>query len=1316
MAVRFDADNEFYTRTVSSSGNNWTMCGWGKVSTDRNDFSTFFGWSDGTTTNRAFLQTAADGTQLTWWGPGGNQAIGVLTVGTWYFMGVRVSGTTVNCYVRALDGTGGWTYTLSGTGQASWALTAIRLGASIQTGNEWLNGCVSGVKFWNATLTEQELWDEQWQHLPSRTANLVGWWPLLTPETTDYSGRAQTLSGGSGTAQEQGPGIPWSSDSFGDFPNPFPGYQRTLTIDQTKVDADLTNFPVTVKLTSSNFDFTKTGGNDIRFYASDGTTALTFERERYDASSQIGVFHVLLPSVSGSVDTTFKMRYGDGAADTADTSGAVWDADFVGVYHLNEEPSNVTHVGTGAAVHGTTSATPTYPAGYTATAGDRAIVIAVTGSSTAATPTIGGTGWSTPSGGSVSGGDGSFGAGTGPRRITVFTKDVTAGMTLDAVSMTGTTPSVSVTCMIVRKSAGGSYTITTSSGSDTTAGTGYSAATGTALDIRASDLLVGIIGTNDALTNGSGFSAHSLTATGGTFNSITERLDASTANGNDQSICVFTTEATQGKTTAAATIAATLSASSSGPAMLLQIRAAGDVTDASGTGNHGSALGFASTAEEAAQIGLGLHFDGTNDHIDLPTFGSLAAVTVEAWINPDSNAVAHQGIVSQDNFSAGDVHFKNNAGTLSAQAQGQTAVNNGTLTTGTWYYTAYTFAVSGSLVLWRDLTAASPTGAGATNWDGSAIEIGHEFTSYASAARFFDGLIDEVRISDVVRSDAWIIASSHSGAGTLLTVGSEGPPGGPSEVNLTPATMTLSGVTLSAVPGAVTVNLTPATATLTGVAVNPVPQPVTVNLTPASATLTAVAVTAVPQPVTVALTPAALSLAGVSLTAVPGVVTTSLTPAAATLTAVALDPVPQPVVVSLTPASLTLTAIVVSATSPSSVSLTVAGVTLAAVALDPVPQPVTVSLTPAALSLAAQAVTAVPGAVTVALTPAALTLTAIEVDPEPIPGEATLTVAGLTLTAVALNPVPGAVTVNLTPAGVALTAIAVDPDPIPVEVALAAAGLSLVGVPLTAQPLPVSVALTPANVTFTALGLGAGGVGTANLTPAVLGLTAVLLDPVPGAVAVALTPAGLNLTAVQLTAAPVGAATLLPASVTLTAPVLTPIPGAVTVGLTPAGLSFEAVRLLFAEPGIANLVPAMILVQAGLLVPAGTTGHRESELDHQIINTKAFIDANPVWLTLVPHTREKTGTGTRYIPGTPRPMQKLRLIDQSSTSGPQPGAVAGSDGIQRRVEYQMLGLPDAEIGKYDRWQDAHGIWWEVADLLPDNGYERRAQVVRYGQS
>ena len=88
-------------------------------------------------------------------------------------------------------------------------------------------------------------------------------------------------------------------------------YKRAITLDYTKFASDLTDFPLLVKLTDSNFDFSKiltSGGLDIRFTEDDEETLLKFERE----------FHGEVPGKTvtangnAQIDTTIK-KFGTGS-------------------------------------------------------------------------------------------------------------------------------------------------------------------------------------------------------------------------------------------------------------------------------------------------------------------------------------------------------------------------------------------------------------------------------------------------------------------------------------------------------------------------------------------------------------------------------------------------------------------------------------------------------------------------------------------------------------------------------------------------------------------------------------------------------------------------------------------------------------------------------------------------------------------------------------------------------------------------------------------------------------------------------------------
>ena len=116
-------------------------------------------------------------------------------------------------------------------------------------------------------------------------------------------------------------------------------------------------------------------------------------------------------------------------------------------------------------------------------------------------------------------------------------------------------------------------------------------------------------------------------------------------------------------------------------------------------------------------------------------------------------------------------------------------------------------------------------------------------------------------------------------------------------------------------------------------------------------------------------------------------------------------------------------------------------------------------------------------------------------------------------------------------------------------------------------------------------------------------------------------------------------------------------------------------------------------------------------------NTARFIAANPSNIRLIPRVRVKDANGMAWVDETPRPLQTVRLIDQSGSVRPFPGIVptALPGGSQRKVEFLLLGKYDAQVRIGDYWTDLQGVRWEIEELLPYNGYEVRATVVRFGE-
>lgn len=114
--------------------------------------------------------------------------------------------------------------------------------------------------------------------------------------------------------------------------------RRQIIIHSSVIDADLTNFPVLVRLTTNNFHFARamTNGFDLRFTAADTTTLLSYERERHDAVAETAEYWVKVPLINSNADTVIYLYYDNsGANDGADPTN-VWDADFDAVWHKND--------------------------------------------------------------------------------------------------------------------------------------------------------------------------------------------------------------------------------------------------------------------------------------------------------------------------------------------------------------------------------------------------------------------------------------------------------------------------------------------------------------------------------------------------------------------------------------------------------------------------------------------------------------------------------------------------------------------------------------------------------------------------------------------------------------------------------------------------------------------------------------------------------------------------------------------------------------------------------------------------------------------
>lgn len=111
--------------------------------------------------------------------------------------------------------------------------------------------------------------------------------------------------------------------------------------------------------------------------------------------------------------------------------------------------------------------------------------------------------------------------------------------------------------------------------------------------------------------------------------------------------------------------------------------------------------------------------------------------------------------------------------------------------------------------------------------------------------------------------------------------------------------------------------------------------------------------------------------------------------------------------------------------------------------------------------------------------------------------------------------------------------------------------------------------------------------------------------------------------------------------------------------------------------------------------------------------TTYFIAANPIDLIVTPVRRERTPDGgTRQVNLVPRPVQRLRLIAMSASQKP----TITDDGIEREIDLTLLGEWSAQLDVGDWWRDGEGLLYEIVEMVPFNGYEVRALVVKSGHA
>lgn len=137
----------------------------------------------------------------------------------------------------------------------------------------------------------------------------------------DYNGETITITSASASSQTVTLNGSVTTEDYTTWT-----YKGNIKVDTTSsgydVTNNVTNFPMLVRLNSSNFDFTKamTNGEDIRFSDSNGNQ-LFYEIERWDSVNQLAEVWVKLDTVLGNNNTQYFTMYWGKSGSVTQSSG-----------------------------------------------------------------------------------------------------------------------------------------------------------------------------------------------------------------------------------------------------------------------------------------------------------------------------------------------------------------------------------------------------------------------------------------------------------------------------------------------------------------------------------------------------------------------------------------------------------------------------------------------------------------------------------------------------------------------------------------------------------------------------------------------------------------------------------------------------------------------------------------------------------------------------------------------------------------------------------------------------------------------------------
>jgi hypothetical protein len=206
------------------------------------------------------------------------------------------------------------------------------------------------------------------------------------------------------------------------------------------------------------------------------------------------------------------------------------------------------------------------------------------------------------------------------------------------------------------------------------------------------------------------------------------------------------------------------------------------IADASGKNHTADSPPNANPGATTQNIGVASDFDGNNDYLELPTeadFDFTNAMTVSAWIRIDQFDVDFQAIVTKGDNAW---RVQRNATTRFGQYGTGDGINldgDVIIDNNAWHHIAIAYEGT-TKRLFVDGAQDAMANAGNIATTNAPVRIGMNQEAQdlgrPGGPRHWDGLLDEIRISNIARPTAWIHAEHLTVTdGTFVAIGAAEP-------------------------------------------------------------------------------------------------------------------------------------------------------------------------------------------------------------------------------------------------------------------------------------------------------------------------------------------------------------------------------------------------------------------------------------------------------------------------------------------------------------------------------------------------------------